>query len=134
MSKQRSPLHISCAFKKKNTRNGITLRVSLSLSEKARIEVAHCLFSDAGKKSAGSKESFEKYQDAMDAYNDVIKRNAKSELVVEARFGVANCLESMDQLDRALQAYENLRSEYPSPKLVQLKVMRIQERRAQKNR
>jgi TolA-binding protein len=107
---------------------------SLSLSEKARIEVAHCLFSDAGKKSAGSKESFEKYQDAMDAYNDVIKRNAKSELVVEARFGVANCLESMDQLDRALQAYENLRSEYPSPKLVQLKVMRIQERRAQKNR
>lgn len=82
----------------------------------------------------GERSGKDSYQDAIDAYQDFLKKYPKSELVPEAKFGIANSLEEMDQLDAAYHAYEELRSTYPSPKVIEIKLVRIRERKAQRSR
>ena len=61
-------------------------------------------------------------------------RRGESTLVAEARFGIANCLEELDQLDAAYHSYEYLLNSYPSPKVIQIKLARLKERKAQRSR
>lgn len=83
---------------------------------------------------SGSTRAQEPLQEAIRAFESFIKTHPKSEWVSQARFGIASCLEEMDQLDAAYQAYEELKSTFPSPNVIQIKLIRIRERKAQRNR
>jgi TolA-binding protein len=98
-------------------------------AEKAAFEIGVSYYT-RGEKNAGG----EFYQDAINAYQAFLKSYPKSELVPEAKFGIASCLEEMDQLDAAYQAYEALKPTYPSPKVIEIKLVRIRERKAQRSR
>ena len=99
-------------------------------SEKARFEVGVTYFTQGEK---GQEKGAQAFQQAIEAYQQFIKLFPKSELVPQARFGVASCFEEMGQLDAAYHAYEELQSSYPAPKVIQIKLARIRERRAQRN-
>jgi TolA-binding protein len=79
----------------------------------------------------GSNQS---YKDAIHAYEEFIKKYPASKLIPQAKFGIASCLEEMDDLDGAYRAYEALKSTYPSPNVIKVKLVRIRERKAQRNR
>jgi TolA-binding protein len=70
----------------------------------------------------------------MDDFTAFIKDHPKSSLAEDAKFGVANCLEELDQLDAAYRHYEALLNTYPSPNVIRIKMTRIRERNAQKKR
>lgn len=103
---------------------------SSSYAEKAAYELGSTYFTRGEQLQEKGGES---YQKAMTAYKNFLKNYPKGDLVPQAKFGIASCLEEMDQLDRAYQAYEELKSTYPSPKVIQIKLARIKERQAQRN-
>ncbi len=70
----------------------------------------------------------------MEAYQRFLRRYPSSTWAAEAKFGIAACLEEMDQLDAALLQYESLRASYPSPKVIEIKLARIKERKEQRSR
>ena len=74
------------------------------------------------------------YREAIAAYQQFIKNYPQSELIPQARFGIASCLEEMEQLDAAYHAYEILKPTYPSPNVIEIKLARIRERQAQRSR
>jgi len=84
-----------------------------------------------GKSGAASNNA---YQEATEAYQRFIKNYPLSPLVPQARFGIASCLEELEQLDAAYRAYESLKSTYPSPNVIAIKLARIRERQAQRSR
>lgn len=107
-------------------------------AEKAAYEVGVTYFT-RGEQRTGSggrdreKGVTEAYQEAIEAYQKFIRLNPQSPLVPQARFGIASCYEEMDQLDAAYRAYENLKSTYPSPNVIAIKLARIRERQAQRS-
>lgn len=74
------------------------------------------------------------YQLAIEAYQAFLTKYPKSPLTSQARFGIASCLEELDQLDAASALYRTLLSSYPSPEVIQIKLFRIRERKAQRSR
>ncbi|MGK5083613.1 tetratricopeptide repeat protein [Bdellovibrionota bacterium FG-1] len=72
------------------------------------------------------------YQEAITAYEAFLKMYPKSELVPQAKFGIANCLEELGQLNAAYHAYQDLRLSYPAPQVIAIKLARIRERQAQR--
>lgn len=73
------------------------------------------------------------YQDAIDAFERFLKKYPESKWAPQAKFGIASCLEEMDQLDAAYNAYEALKYTYPSPNVITIKLVRIRERKAQRS-
>jgi TolA-binding protein len=107
------------------------------LAEKAMYEIGVSYFTRGGHQSStpsATMPAAEAYQESMDAFNRFIKRYPMSVYVPEARFGIASCLEELDQLDAAYHQYEAIKSTYPSPQVIEIKLRRIRERRAQKSR
>jgi TolA-binding protein len=108
-------------------------------AERALYEIGVTYFT-RGEQRTSSRENAhapagkESYQDAIDAFEQFLKHYPKSEWVPHARFGIASCLEEMDQLDAAYHAYEALKSTYPSPNVITIKLVRIRERKAQRSR
>jgi len=98
-------------------------------AEKALFEIGVTYFT-RGEQRAGS----ESYQDASDAYQRFITQYPKSELVPQAKFGIASSLEEMDQLDAAYHLYQDLLTSYPSPSVIQIKLARIHQRQSQRSR
>lgn len=104
-------------------------------AEKAAFEIGVTYYTRGERRPAGTRvSSQESYQDAMDAYQGFLKKYPRSPLAVQAQFGIAACLEELDQLDAAYHRYEALQSTYPSPKVIQIKLARIRERKIQRNR
>lgn len=103
---------------------------SSSYAEKAAFELGSTYFIRGEQLQENGTES---YQKAMAAYQLFLRKYPSSGLTPQAKFGIASCLEEMDQLDRAYQAYEELKSTYPSPQVIQIKLARIKERKAQRN-
>jgi TolA-binding protein len=103
-------------------------------AEKAMYEIGVSFFT-RGEQRNGTREkgSSGAYQEAIDAHQRFIKQFPQSPLVPQARFGIASCLEEMDQLDAAYRAYESLRGTYPSPNVITIKLTRIRERQAQRS-
>jgi TolA-binding protein len=95
-------------------------------AERAMYEIAVSLYTR-------NKQSEEGFQDAIDAYQAFLKKYPSSRYAPEARFGIAACLEEMDQLDAAYHAFEALKSTYPSPQVIQIRLARIKERKAQRS-
>jgi TolA-binding protein len=103
-------------------------------AEIASLEIGHSHFTKAGLTEVRSTQGVESYQEAMDAFQEFIRKYPQSPKVSEANFGIASCLEAMDQLDEAYHAYEALRGKYPSPQVIEIKLVRIRERKEQRNR
>ncbi len=80
------------------------------------------------------KEALETYQQAIQAFQRFIQKYPQSVRVSEARFGHAECLEEMDQLEAAAQIYASIEKTYPSPNVIRIKLARIRERQNQKSR
>lgn len=102
-------------------------------AEKAAFEIGITYFTRGEQRPGGRGPGMESYQEAIDAYGRFIKNYPKSELLPQAQFGIASCLEELDQLDAAFHAYESLLSTYPSPRVIQIKLARIRERKAQRS-
>lgn len=99
-------------------------------AERASYEVGFTLLTRAAVPTQERAAQVESYQEAIDAFEQFIKRYPKSDRAVLARFGVANALEETDQLSAALQTYLSLRGKYPSPEVIETKIRRIQGRLA----
>ncbi|MCM2322114.1 MAG: tetratricopeptide repeat protein [Oligoflexia bacterium] len=103
-------------------------------AEKAMYEIGVTYFTRGEQRPGEGGRGVEAYQDAMDAFESFLKRHPTSTMVPLARFGIASCLEEMDQLDAAYHAYEALKGSYPSPNVIEIKLIRIRERKAQRSR
>lgn len=106
-------------------------------AEKAAYEIGVTYFT-RGERKDGTKDrdkpGGEAFQEAIEAFQGFVKQYPSSTLVPQAKFGVASCLEELDQLDAAYDAYESLKTTYPSPKVIAIKLARIREREAQRSR
>ncbi|MBL7715904.1 MAG: tetratricopeptide repeat protein [Bdellovibrionales bacterium] len=76
----------------------------------------------------------EAFEEAIDAFQNFLKKYPKSTLATEALFGIATCLEEMDQLDAAYAQFASIRNIYPSPQVIDIKLGRIKERKEQRSR
>ena len=102
-------------------------------AEKGQLEVGQTLLTQ-GEQSGGRPSATEIFHSAMAAFQTFVQKYPSSSRVPEAQFGVASCLEELDQLDAAYQAYEALRGKYPSKNVIEIKLARIRERKAQRSR
>lgn len=107
-----------------------------SWGERGAYEVGICYYTEGGKVLDSSKQpgKSESFQDSINSFQKFIQRYPKSPWSIQARFQIASSYEEMDQLDTAYRAYEVLKSEYPSPKVIQIKMIRIKERQTQRSR
>ena len=105
-----------------------------SQAEKGAYEIGLSHYTRGEHNPGGQGPATESYQEAMDAYQRFIRNYPKSPLVSEAKFGIASCLEELDQLDAAYHQFEALLKTYHSPKVIRIKLTRIRERQAQKSR
>lgn len=103
-------------------------------AEKALFETGITLYTRGGSTPRNRSGGPDYYQQAIDEYEKFIKAYPSSDLVSQARFGIANCLEDMDLLDQAYQAYLALRGKYLSPNVIEIKLARIKERKSQRIR
>lgn len=104
-----------------------------ALAERADFEIAQTHLTQ-GEQIGGARTAQDQFKAAMASFQGFLKQYPKSQYVPEAQFGIASCLEAMDQLDAAYQAYEALRSTYPSKNVIEIKLARIRERKAQRSR
>lgn len=102
------------------------------VSEKAQFEIGTAFFTEGREANRGEKE--DSYTRAISAYREFIEKYPKNPKIPEAQFGIAASFEEMDHLEEAYQQYQNLTSTYPSPKVIQIKLVRIRDRIAQKSR
>ena len=103
-------------------------------AEKAAYEIGVTYFTRGEQQPPDKDPGKEAYQEAIDSFQQFLKNYPNSQWVAEAKFGIANCLEEMDQLDAAYYQYEALKSTYPSPRVIEIKLIRIKERKEQRSR
>lgn len=96
------------------------------IEERALFEKAQTLTTWASQKT-------EMYTKAHEALNEFLKKYPKSDNQVEALFLKASALEEQEKLDQALEIYESIKQTYASPKVILIKLTRIQERLAKKS-
>jgi len=73
----------------------------------------------------------DQYQQALDQFMSFNKKYPQSALKIDAEFGIANCLEEMGQLSAAYQAYASLKERYPAKQVIEIKMIRVQDRKNQ---
>ncbi len=100
-------------------------------AEKAALEIGATYFTQGNRKSESHEDEKEGYQEALDAYRSFIHRHPKSSLVPEAEFGIASCLEELNQMGEALNLYQKLKGRFSSDRVIDVKLKRIRERMAQ---
>jgi TolA-binding protein len=61
-------------------------------------------------------------------YRKTIDGNPDPELVVKAKFALAGCLESGDELAEALKLYKEIEPAYPNPEAIQIKIKALETR------
>ncbi len=106
-----------------------------SWAEKAQYEIGLVLL------TAGGQTDPEKHwfgaaavKEAAKEFKKFLKDSPQSVWAVEAQFGLASCAEELGHLEEAYEAYKAIESTYPSPNVVKIKLLRIQERLSQKDR
>jgi TolA-binding protein len=95
---------------------------------RAQYEIGNTYFTRGEQSSVGP----DSYQLAIQVYEKFIKSYPKHPLAPEAKFGIASCLEELDRLDDAFQAFAMLKDQYPSRNVIEIKLIRIKERMAQR--
>lgn len=99
---------------------------SSPIEERALFEKAQTLTTWASQKS-------EMFVKAHDVLNEFMRRYPKSDNFIEAQFLKASAFEEQEKLDQALEIYESIKETYSSPKVILIKLTRIQERLAKKS-
>jgi len=66
-------------------------------------------------------------------YRKALDQNADRELVIKAKFALAECLELGDNLKEALVLYKEIESSYPNPEAIQIKVRALENRISKKS-
>lgn len=87
----------------------------------------------SGEQRPDNPEAIKVYDQAKLAFEKFIRLFPKSDLVPQAQFGIASCLEEKEQLEEAYRKYFSLRETYPSPYVIDTRLIRIRERQAQQN-
>jgi TolA-binding protein len=103
-------------------------------AERASYEIALSLYTSGEQQPDDRGPGMDVYRKAMKAYEEFIQHYPASTLVPEAKFGVANCLEELDQLEAAYEKYAELKKTYPSPKIIEVKLARLRERQLERKR
>lgn len=103
-------------------------------AERAAYEVGVSYFASGEQELTDRAPGTVVYQKAISAFERFIEKFPYSSLVVEAKFGIANCMEELNQLDSAASLYREIEATYPSPNVIKIRLTRITERLAQKNR
>jgi TolA-binding protein len=101
-------------------------------AERASLEIGETELT-RGEQAGSHGAATEIYKNAMADFQNFEKTYPQSALLPQAQFGVANCLEELDQLDAAYRAYEAIRLKYPSRNVIEIKLARIRERKAQRS-
>ncbi len=96
-------------------------------AEKAFYQIGLTYYTRAESGSSGR----ELYQQSLDQYMAFTKKYPLSPLLIDAQFGIANCLEEMGQLAAAYQAYASLKDKYPAKQVIEIKMIRVQDRKNQ---
>ncbi len=99
-------------------------------AEKAELQFANTRYAEGVKRSGKSKNDV--FQETIKLFEAFEKKYPASPFIPDAKFGTALCLEEMDRLEDAYAIYETLQTTYPSPQVIEIKLVRIQERRKQK--
>lgn len=89
--------------------------------ELAQFEKAQTLMTWASLKN-------ELYNKAMEALGFFIKKYPNSPYVVEAKFLIGTAYEEMEKLEPAMEMYMSIQNQYPSPKVILIKMERIKQR------
>ena len=97
-------------------------------AEKSYFELGMTYFTRGESQLEGSSRGGLDFQRAIEAFQKLIRLFPKSGLVPEARFGIASCKEELDQLDVAYRMYAELKTSFPSPQVIEIKLNRIRER------
>lgn len=103
------------------------------LGVRSAYEIGVALYTSGEQTPGGDGPGMGAYREAIEAYRRFIKTYPDSEWVPEARFGIAACLEELDRLDEALNEYEKIGENYPSPKVIRIKITRLKQRMAQRH-
>lgn len=74
-----------------------------------------------------------KCQDAIKQYEKVVV-GAPADQKVLAKFAQASCYEEQDELDKAYEIFSSIRSDYPAPSVVELKMQKIKRRKILRKR
>jgi TolA-binding protein len=77
--------------------------------------------------SKGELELSEQY------YRKALEHNEDKELLIKAKFALAECLEIGDKLREALTIYKEIESLYPNPEAIQIKIKALENRIAKKS-
>ncbi len=75
----------------------------------------------------------EAFKRAVTDYEEFIKKFPTDPLRLDAKFEIGNCLEELENVDAAYEAFESILAEYPNRSVVEMKLRRIRERKKQKN-
>jgi len=66
-------------------------------------------------------------------YRKALEHNADRELMIKAKFALAECLELGDNLKEALSLYKELEAVYPNPEAIQIKIKALENRIVKKS-
>ncbi len=66
-------------------------------------------------------------------YRKALEHNTDSELMIKAKFALAECLELGDKLREALALYRELETVYPNPEAIQIKIKALENRISKKS-
>ncbi len=75
-----------------------------------------------------------KYRRSIEAYETVVNRFPKSAFAVQAVFGSASAHEELDEFSEAEERYLKVQTDYPAPRVVEIRLKGLKERREKKNR
>ena len=100
-----------------------------SISNKAEFDLANCWY------AMGETEK-QAYTKALHLFQDIkAKTELKDRLLyVESIFGEASTLEEMDQLEEAYTLFQSIEKQYPAPNVIQVRMIRLSERRSKKRK
>lgn len=73
-----------------------------------------------------------KYEDAIQAYREMVGRYPKSSFRTQAVFGMGNAYEEMNDFENARLRYESVQKDYPSPKVVEIRLQALAQREKKK--
>ena len=74
-----------------------------------------------------------RHKEALRAYLQVSKQYPNDEVSLLARFGEAEALEQLGELDEAIRIYETLQGRHPNPDAIALRLSRLRARESRRD-
>ena len=104
-------------------------------AERAAYEIGVSYFTGGEQKFGAEGEAgIDAFQSAITAFQSFLKAYPTSALRDDAKLMIANCYEELDQLPDAYQVLKEIETVHSAPELVRLRMRRIEQRLARKNK